>query len=495
MSDIVITKLNESFIRIECDPDIAYELSEAFTFEVPGAKFAPLYRAGAWDGKIRIFNLGKRTMPYGLLEEIKKFGTERNYNVIDDVGCTSTTLTLAEVMDYTNSLGLMNRAPSIIVRDYQYAGIHTALKNKRGILCAATGAGKSLILGVICRYLTEELNLRVLIIVPTIGLTTQLKADFADYFHHTGWSADDNVHCISAGVDKKVTKPITISTFQSIYKMNSDWLNLFGCMIADEAHKVIAKTITGIFEKATAVEYKLGCTGTLHDMKCNMLVMKGITGPVYDIASTAVLIENKQLVPLDIKAIVLNYPKETCKMMKKVEYDDEINFIVTNSKRTKFVANLALKCKGTTLVLFRFVDKQGIPLYNLISERSTDRNIHYIDGGVKGSERETIRNEANTTDDIIVASFATFATGVNLPAIENIIFAHPTKSPITILQSIGRGLRLKDGKLKCTLYDIADNLTNGRTPNTTYRHLGDRLKTYTQTGFSFNIINVPFNDQ
>lgn len=493
MSDIIIKKLNESFLKIECDNDIAYELSEAFTFEVKSAKFSPLYKAGVWDGKIHVFNLGKRTMPYGLLEEVKQFGIERSYSVINEVEYTSSTLSLDDIIEYTNTLGLSTRTPSITVRDYQYNGIYTALKNKRGILCAATGAGKSLILGVICRYITEVLQLKVLIIVPTIGLTTQLKSDFADYFDHTGWSADDNVHCISAGVDKNVSKPITISTFQSIYKMNPSWLNQFGCMIADEAHKVIAKTITGIFEKATEVEYKLGCTGTLHDMKCDMLVMKGITGPVYDIASTAKLIENKQLSPLNIKAIVLNYSKETCKLMKKVEYEDEIKFIITNSARNNFIAKLAMKCEGTTLVLFRFVDMQGLPLYNLISNRSADRNIHYIDGGVKGSERETIRNAANLADDIVVASFASFATGTNLPAIRNIIFAHPGKSPITILQAIGRGLRLFEGKEACNLYDISDNLTTGKTPNTTYRHLGDRLKTYTQTGFKFNIIEVPFN--
>ncbi len=398
---ITIRKLNESFLYIECDIDIAYELSEAFTFEVKGAKFAPLYKAGVWDGKIRVFNLGKRTMPLGLLDEIKQFGVERSYSVVDTTQNDDSPITIEELKCYVDTLGFTTRAIPIVVRDYQINGIYTALKNKRGILVAATGAGKSLILGVICRYLTEVVGMRVLIIVPTISLTTQLKNDFADYFAHTGWSADNSVHCISAGVDKQVSKPITISTFQSIYKMNSSWLNQFGGMIADEAHKVIAKTITGIFEKATEVEYKLGCTGTIHDTKCDMLVMKGITGPVYDIASTSVLIENKQLVPLDIKAIVLTYPKEICKLTKKIEYEDEIKFIVTNSKRNQFITNLALKCKGTTLVLFRFVDFQGIPLYNMISEKSVDRNIHYIDGGVKGSERETIRGDANKSDVVI----------------------------------------------------------------------------------------------
>ena len=86
------------------------------------------------------------------------------------------------------------------------------------------------------------------------------------------------------------------------------------------------------------------------------------------------------------------------------------------------------------------------------------------------------------------------STGINLPAIENLIFAHPTKSSITVIQSIGRGLRLKEGKSKCTLFDLADKFTFGKNVNTTYRHLGERLSTYTNQGFTFKIINVDFND-
>ncbi len=490
--DISVTKLNESFIRVISSPDIAYEISEAFTFDVPGAKFMPKFKAGIFDGKIRIFNIGRRTLPFGLINDLSKFAEERGYSFNSEIGNPVDPISRPEIIEYIDSLGFMTRSKPIEVRDYQINGIEYAINNRRGILVSATGSGKSLITSVICRYLVETYDMKVLIVVPTIGLTSQMKGDFADYFGHTGWSADDSVHCISAGASKKIDKPITVSTFQSIYKMDSDWLNQFGCIIADEAHKVIAKTITGIFEKATAVQYKLGCTGTIHDTKCNMLVMKGITGPVYDVASTAELIRNKQLVPLNIKAIVLNYAPEVCKAMHKIDYDSEIKYITNNSKRNSFIANLALKCTGTTLVLFRFIDSQGKPIYDLITERSSDRSVHYIAGEVKGSDRELIRKTANDSSDIIVASFPTMATGINLPAIENVIFAHPTKSPITIIQSIGRGLRLKEGKTQCNLFDISDNFTYKKTQNTTYRHLSDRLKTYAQQEFKFTVVNVDF---
>lgn len=493
MSDIVVSKLNESFVKVKSDPDIAREISDVYTFEVPGAKFTPLYKMGRWDGLIRLFNLGPRTLPYGLANELRKFAEERNYSFeLDIPDMTDVGLTYKDVEDFAATLGIDKRIPPIEIRDYQINGAFQALKNKRAILHAATGAGKSLVLFIICRYIVEELQMRVLIVVPTISLTSQMKSDFADYASGTDWSADANVHCITAGVDKSIKKPITVSTFQSIYKMDSDWLNQYGCIIGDEGHMIVAKTITGIYERATEVEYKLACTGTLHDMKCNLLVMKGITGPVHEIATTSTLIANKQLVPLVIKAIILTYPPEIGKAMKKVDYDTEIKYIVSLSKRNEFVAKLASQCKGTTLVLFRFVDLQGTDLYNMVCEKASTRNVHYIDGTVTGKDRELIRKDANTGDDIIVASYAVFSTGVNLPAIENIIFAHPAKSAITIIQSIGRGLRLKEGKDKCTLYDISDNMTFGKKPNISFRHLGDRLGTYTKNGFKYSMIYVPF---
>jgi len=495
---ITVSKLNESFLRVECDPDIAMELSESFSFLVDGYKYMPAYKMGRFDGYIRLFNLGKRTLPVGLFNNLKEFAQQRSYNIVtkdSKFGTPGETagITYSDVEKFTQTLGFDTRSKPIDVRDYQIEGVHIALNNFRSILNSATGSGKSLILGSICRYQTEVLNNKVLIVVPTVGLTTQMKGDFADYFQHTGWNVDENVHLISAGADKSTNKPITISTFQSIYKFDKDWFNQYGCIIGDEGHKVTAATIGGIFEKATEVKYKLACTGTVHNVKCNLLNMIGLTGPVYDIALTADLIKNKQLVPLTIKALVLDYPADICKAMKKVDYDSEIKYIVTNDKRNEFIAKLATLCKGTTLVLYRFVDLQGQLIYNKILAKAKDRPVYFIDGAVKGSEREMMRLSANTDDNvIIVASVGTTATGVNIPSIENIIFAHPTKSRFTGMQSIGRGLRLKEGKDKCTLYDISDNFTSGKKVNTTMRHLGERLKMYTQAGFTFTMTHIPF---
>jgi superfamily II DNA or RNA helicase len=142
-------------------------------------------------------------------------------------------------------------------------------------------------------------------------------------------------------------------------------------------------------------------------------------------------------------------------------------------------------------VLFQFVEKHGIPLYEDIKAKAPDKNVYIVHGGVETLDREDIRKntelDANT---IIVASYATFSTGINIPSIENIVFASPTKSKIRNLQSIGRGLRLKDGKTHLNLYDIADDIQYKSRKNHTLNHFVERIKIYSEEKFDYKVHEV-----
>lgn len=491
--NVIIHRINYASIQIESSEDIALEISEAFKFQVPGAKFSPAYKMGQWDGYIRLFNLGSRIMGSGLTKRLIEFCDSREYTYsVVELENSECSITYLEVEEYIDTLNLYARGAPMIIRDYQVNGVYTALKEQRAILNAVTGAGKSLIIYSIARYITEELNGRFLVIVPTVGLTTQLKSDFKDYSTGNGYPVDENVHLISAGVDKNINKKIVISTFQSLKDIKASWLNSFSCIFTDEGHKITAASFKTIYDKATDVPYRLACTGTVHDTKCNLLQMESITGSVFEIATAKDLIEAGQLVPLRVKGISLNYPVEIAKQFKKMEYEDEIKWITTNPKRNNFIKNLAVNCKGTTLVLFRFIE-QGKILYEKIKEAVGDkREVYYVDGSVDKDDRELFRLSSNENDAILVFSYATSSTGVNLPSLENIIIGHPVKSRVTYLQSIGRGLRLKEGKKYCNLYDIADNLSYKSRVNTTYEHFGERMTVLSREGHEFNIVNVDF---
>ena len=79
MSDIVVHKKDEVYAKITCEKSVAKELSEFFTFFVPGYQFVPAYRNRVWDGKIRLFNLQSNTIYRGLLKYVESFCESREY--------------------------------------------------------------------------------------------------------------------------------------------------------------------------------------------------------------------------------------------------------------------------------------------------------------------------------------------------------------------------------------------------------------------------------
>ena len=185
--------------------------------------------------------------------------------------------------------------------------------------------------------------------------------------------------------------------------------------------------------------------------------------------------------------MVLRHGKENAKDIIKKSYQEEIDYLVQSDKRNDFIVALSKKLKGNTLILFRYVDKHGLPLYNKIKD-NTDYPCYFISGDIDSNERERIRKEMDTNENsIMVASVGTMSTGVNIKNIHNIVFAAPTKSKVTSLQSIGRGLRLGENKDGCTVYDIADDLRHGSKVNHTFRHFVERMKIYDSEKLKYKI--------
>lgn len=497
--EIVVYKLNEATLKVLGYQSVLMEISESFSFLTDGYKFSTLYKQGRWDGYIRLFNLGKRELPSGLFNELLKVCDSRGYRVRvegnpdADIGTPYDVgqVTETEIKEYVDSLNLHTHGEKMDVYDYQYRAVYESLYREKCILRAATSAGKSMMIYSIARYITEVLDGKMLILVPSVGLTNQFKNDFKDYSSVNGYDVESNVHLISAGEVKKTKKPITISTFQSLKDIEPDYFNQFSCILTDEGHKITADSFKKIYGNATQTRYRLACTGTLQELKCNLLQMKGLTGDVVEIVSAKELIDAGRAVPLKIKAIQLNYDEATCKAMSKVDYDGELEWLLSNPNRNRFLSKLAVSTKGTTLVLFEEED-HGKALYDLIKSLEKTRHVFFINGKVKGKKREEIRLLANEEDAIIVCSLGTTSTGINLPSIENIIYGHPTKGAIRYLQTIGRGIRLKAGKLFCRFYDIGDNLTYKKKQNNTFRHFGIRMEHLSSEGHEFEIVMVPF---
>jgi superfamily II DNA or RNA helicase len=242
-------------------------------------------------------------------------------------------------------------------------------------------------------------------------------------------------------------------------------------------------------EKATKVKYRFGFTGTLDGMLTNQMVIEGLFGKIVSFVKTKELQDDGTLSELKIKCIILKHNDVDRKLLKGADYQKEMDFIVTNQKRNEFIINLVDHLKGPTLVLFQYVDKHGKVIHKMMQDHQSTKPTFIIHGGVEVEEREDIRALIDTGEDMVLfASYGTFQAGINAPKIRNIVFASPTKSRIRNLQSIGRGLRKAEGKDKCNLFDISDDLTTGKKINHTYRHFAERLKIYISESFEYKIV-------
>ena len=496
METIKVKKLNEVFMRIDCEASVERELSDHFCFFVPGYKFMPAYKNRMWDGKIRLYDARKKTLYGGLYNYLAEFCELRDYTLKEEIAKGQTPINKgfqADIKPLLAQISLSVNGTDILPRDYQLSALSQCLSTRKQLLLSPTGSGKSLIIYLLMRhYLETDSSKKILIIVPTVSLVEQMYSDFDDYSSkEEDWHADEWCRKIHGGTEKGlIFERCVISTWQSIYKKPATWFQHFGMVIGDEAHQFKAKSLTSIMEKCVNAEYRFGTTGTLDGTQTHQLVLEGLFGPVYKVTTTKELIDKETLSKLDIDILLIKYKDELCKDVSQRKYQEELDFIVKYQPRNNFISNLAIDQKGNTLILFNYVEKHGKPLHSLLQEKvKDDRKLFYVSGETDVDTREQIRSITEREKNaIIVASIGTFSTGINIKRLHNIIFASPSKSQIRVLQSIGRGLRKSDRDTK--IYDIADDLHWKSKKNYTLNHAAERIKIYSKEKFNYKLWDI-----
>ncbi len=482
-TDVVIGKKNEVFLQIQAEPHVYQELSDHFTFEVPGAKFMPQYRNKYWDGKIRLFSTSNGEIYVGLLDKIIAFCNRHDYTYeFVNNEYYGTPFEVNEGISYQGVKDYMRSICSHSPRKYQIEGVYDALRHNRKLLISPTASGKSLMIYSLVRYYTDK-HEKILLVVPTTSLVEQMYKDFQDY----GWDSDSYCHRIYSGREKTNEYPVTITTWQSVYKLPRSFFEDYNVIIGDEAHLFKSKSLVSIMTKLHHAKYRFGFTGTLDGTQTHKWVLEGLFGPSYKVTNTNELIRQGHLSQLDIQCLVLKHPPQ-----KFDTYQDEIEYLISHEQRNKFLCNLTLDLKGNTLLLYSRVESHGAILYERINKnKQDDRKVFFVHGGVDAEERESVREITEQEKNaIIVASYGTFSTGINIKRLHNIIFASPSKSRIRNLQSIGRVLRKGTGKIKACLYDIADDCTYNSKRNYTLNHFIERIKIYNEESFNYEIVSI-----
>lgn len=498
--DIKVHFHDFSHVLVECDESIFYELRDYFSFEADGYKFNPKFKYGQWDGRIRLLDYNRK-LPFGLVHQLYRFCEQFEYKIwVDPKIEEKEELSRERFDEWLNGLEIYSGSKTITPHDYQADSVYKGIVSRRRILNLPTSAGKSLIQALLSRYFIENYDGKILVLVPTTSLVRQMHDDFIDY----RLFGSEHIEMIGGGKKAGNNKNamIVVSTWQSAVKQPKEWFDQFGCLLADEMHLTTGLSLTKIIEGLTNCAFKFGLSGSLKDGKANLMQYMGMFGEIFKPVSTKDLMDRGAVTTLKINSIFVRYPDEACAKMKGKDYQTEIKVITKGSRRNQIVANLAVKLakkNENTFVMFRFAE-HGKMLLDLI-KKAGHEEVYFINGEVDTNTRDALKKMAEKGKGIIfVASYGVFSTGISIKNLHNLIFAHPTKSKVTVLQAVGRVLRLHDSKAIATVFDIIDDM--GVKPksasskkkyvhlNYALKHALERIQRYADEQFDYTMKQV-----
>lgn len=472
------------------------------------ANFNVLVDRGIWDGNDH-FITKEGLIAIGLWKELYAFGEKYGYEIqidgIDEI--LGNYPTKEEYQQYVNTLladVMDERGLPIVPRDYQSEGAYRALKYKFCTEELATSAGKTLIFYIYNSYLRDtgiiSSTKKSLLIVPNVSLVAQTAEKFELYSANAKkWKVQ-----IVGGDNKFKQKDfdeceLFVSTYQSLQNMPKEFFLNFHVVNVDETHKSRGATIREIIESCTNWTHKLGLSGTvkIDEKYSDFYKMQENVGPLVMVLSAKHLMDNQYSPNVKIKMVYLQYDENNEYLQKywRLKEDGiqmyknakdygrdmlsiEKKFIYESQERLDFISKLVKKLGKNTLVLFSDV-KNGYGKAIQESIFEWNPRTYYIDGGVESDVRDTYKADMENEDNVvIVASFGTFSTGIDLKSVYHIIFAESTKAEITIRQSIGRGMRKLAEKNKVIIWDLVDDLKGY-----SVKHSKEREKIYVDQEF------------
>ena len=227
-------------------------LDKALAMDVPGARFAPHFKRGLWDGKRHMFSLARQTFAKGLQHHVERLLTELelDYEIVD------LRKRVFPAPDISKIDAKMLKG--VTLRPYQVAAARQALAAQTGILWLATNAGKTEVLCAIAKVLGDY---RCLVLVHEKTLLAQTRERLALRLG----TIEEHIGIIGDG--RFDPKHITVATIQSLTRKTSlakeaiikQYLGTIKQLHVDEAHHCIIDehTITvlrGDHEKVVSIK-------------------------------------------------------------------------------------------------------------------------------------------------------------------------------------------------------------------------------------------------
>jgi len=251
--------------------------------------------------------------------------------------------------------------------------------------------------------------------------------------------------------------------------------------------------------------WRFGLTGTLTKRgSADHLTIQQFLGPVIVEISPDFLFQNKHATPVAIKVVMLDWLdpeikdklaqlKFTAQNLEGTEiYSIERKMVVESEKRLAYIVDFISKTSKNSLVLFQSVkDEYGKQIWNRLREQDSSKEVFYVDGDTDEKLREEYKfRMAEGDNKILVATFGTFATGISINNLHNIFLVESYKSEVLIKQSLGRGMRLMEGKEKVNVIDFVDDFCSSKYTNYLMKHGEARIEIYKNEKFKYQIFKV-----
>lgn len=443
-------------LRAVGDPSLLKWLSDKFALQMPDWKFSPAARYGNWKGWTH-FITPDGLVPIPLLQRVVEAMDIAGYKWLADFRGSQFFDPMATMEAVKSFADTVLEGTEYRLRDYQLFSLWKMLQRKRGIIEVSVGGGKSIISYVFVRAMMH-MGLRVLMIVPTITLVNQLRADFLDY----GW-VDVDQHAVFIGGKNLMARgpmgcPLVVSTYQSCGKFGIEWFRAFGSLVMDEAHGAKSESMRLIGESCTNAYYRIGMTGTMPESEFDVRRVECLLGDTIATVTSAELIELGVLSPVEIITVYAHHPTKL-RPFEVRDYHIETDYIETCAYRRDFlcrVINTKISMTENVLILVKSIE-QIEKLTDEIKEKCPGRKVFRFYGKTKADEREGIRQGIEDMEGVIVvATFKTFSTGVNVPKLHHLFLASTSKAKIAVIQSAGRVLRRHKTKTLAMVWDFVD---------------------------------------
>jgi superfamily II DNA or RNA helicase len=363
----------------------------------------------------------------------------------------------------TNQILRWNNKP-FEPRYYQHDMINLGLAAGRGVMVSAVGTGKSLIMA----YLIKNIAVNSLVIVPSRGLSGQLYNDFCS------WFGSGNVELLDAAKIRKMKSPkaISIVTVQSLGSLKKsgefkDFVKKIDAIYCDELHHAGAATYTKLLEDMDHIYYRYGFTGTfLRNDNKTLDMWSFLSNVLYEYPAWQAIQEGF-LTPME--AHIYSLPGKANKKYQ-TEYDN--NYCANKIMLDKIMDIVTSVPEGSQiLILVSKKDKGGLVIHEYLKQFGISNA--YISGDNK---REEINNTISAFNDkqikVLIGS-SVIGEGIDVRSTDHLIMCQGGKSEITMVQAIGRAIRLFDGKLMAFIHDFRFEGTNYM-----IKHVDDRIDAY-----------------